>query len=248
MIRVETTAGILSEIFRPINAISDSCRIQFDQDGIVIPGAGPLNLAVVDIVVDKNAFKTYRTDGPVLGIKLGKIIDIINMASPSDKATLTLDDERNMLELELGHKEFVLGLVQLDSVPSQPDIPDTSYPVRFEIPQTVLSDTIDTASIFSDKITFEAMDESKHVVAKAEGDIDKTKVRLIHGNDIKSVKTAPIENSFGLGLLDDIVPVIPNKEDVEVKLAHDRPMILSYSSVDDFMDVSYTIAPWKQAD
>lgn len=247
MIRVETKAGVLDQIFRPINAISNSCKAHFNPDGIHIPGADQMNLAAVDVDVNRGAFESYEADGEILGIHLEKLMDALSRVNSSDKAYLNFDMERRLLELNVGYKEFVLGLVQIDSVPTQPHIPDVHYPVQFEVPQEAFADAIDTADVFADKVTFDVSDESDHILVLAEGDIDRTKVKLTRGRELDSLESSNIRNSFGLGLLDDAISVIPKGNNVNVELAHDRPISLAYTGIDDEMNVEFMIAPWKEA-
>jgi len=247
MVRVETTVGVLDQIFRPINAISDSCKVHFDPDGIHIPGAHPMNLAAVDIDIDQSAFDAYEADGDILGIHLEKLMKTLSKVNSSDEAVLQLDAESRLLELNTGYKKFVLGLVQLDSVPEQPPIPDVSYPVSFDVSQKAFADAIDTADLFADKVTFDVSKQSDHVLVLAKGDIDKTRVKLSKDEELEKLETGDVRNSFGLSLLYDAISVIPDERNIHVELAHDRPIIISYSAVDGELDASLTIAPWKEA-
>lgn len=246
MIRVETTAGVLNQIFRPVNAISESCKVRFNPEGIHIPGADPLNLAAVDVEVGRDAFDRYEADGALLGIHFEKLMKILGSVDPSDTAHLHLDTEKRLLELQVGHKKFILGLVQLDAVPTQPHIPDVAYPVQFSISQLDLADTIETAKVFADEVAFEISDGDNYVTVRAQGDIDRTIVKLNQGEELEFLETSNVKNSFSINLLDDAVSVIPDNKSAEVELAHDRPIVISYNAIQEEMDVTFTLAPWKE--
>lgn len=244
---VTTTAEVLNQMFRPVYAISSSCVVVFDNEGVRIPGADPTYLSIVDIEVPSKVFDSYSGEGIKLGLDLNRLMEILEMTDGESHSRLSLDEDNQLLNLQVENKEFVLGLVNLDAVPKQTDIPEIRYPVNFEIPQTTLADTIRTASVFSEKVTFEVEDGEKSIIARAEGDIDWTRVNLSKDPDVSVSRTADVTCSFSIDSLKNIVSVIPESTDILIELAHDRPIILNYSMIESASTVEFTFAPWHDA-
>lgn len=243
MLSVTTDPDSLNKIFSPVDAIAESCVVQFTEDGVVIPGTDGANMAIVDVKVSEHAFYDFESDGHRLGIALEKLMNVISMFDDSDEIQISLDEESELLRLEIENKQFVLGLLSHEAVPSQPNVPDVEYPIEFWTTQEILEGTVSAADLFAEKVTFQAEPGSDVVEVMARGDIDRTRIELPG----RSTIGGEIKCSFKLDLLSRIVSVIPSNTEPHVKLAHDRPMVIEYSILDEHGEVHFKLAPWQDS-
>lgn len=235
----------LSQIFQPIDVLSESCEIRYFEDGIRIPSVNKSKTIYEMVNVKKSAFDTFEEGNNKIGLGLEKLINVIDLRDPSEIVHFYLDEEKRYLRLDVGNKHFILGLLSLDAVPKPPEMPEVIYPVEFEISEEAFIDTIKTADVFGDKITFKVEKGKSSVEAVAQGDIDR-----INEENIASLNSSPngaVVCEFGLRFLTDIVSVIPNDVDVEIKLAHDRPMFIKYPIIDGDGSVTFHVAPWAES-
>lgn len=244
MLNLKTSIGNLKQIFSPVDEIADSCEVRFGENGLYIPAADRMSIAIADIHVDPDSFKKYDADGERVGLQLSKLTDVLSMAEDGDTTNIYLDDE-NLLHIEVENKESVLGLVSLDSVPKQPGIPDYEYGTTFSIEKSEFDDAVKTAGVFADKIVFEVDEENQTVQMKAEGDIDRTCVTL-DKDDFDSQKLRNLENSFSQNYLNDIVSVIPSETIITIRMTESHTMELEYPVIDEGGKVVFTIAPWNE--
>lgn len=203
-----------------------------------------MNIAIADIHVDSSLFEEYQSDGERVGIQLTKLTDVLSMAKDGDSAHIFLDDE-NLLHIEVENKEFVLGLVSLDSVPQQPGIPEYEYNTEFSLEKSLFEDSVRTAGVFAEKIVFQVDEERETVQMKAEGDIDRTCVTL-EKSDFEDCNLYNLKNSFSQGYLSDIVSVIPNETTTTIRMTASHTMELEYPIISDGGKVVYTLAPWNE--
>jgi len=241
---ITTTVGVLKQLLDPVDAIADSCKIQFHQDGVNIPATDPMKISMVNISVPKKAFESYEGDDLVIGIHLDRIMKLLSEIDSEETAHLEYDSGGNRLKLSVNRKNFILGLVQLDAIDQPPTVPEIQYPAKFTCDYSVLEDVVNTADIFDDKITFEFSSGKSCVYTHASGDIDETTV-MITQNELKSLETANTENSFSIDILSRIVYVIPTGSEIQVQIDDVKPAKIDYRIVNGEGNVEFRLAPWR---
>lgn len=243
MLDFRTSIGDLRQIFSPINKIAESCEIRFTEDGLYIPAADLTSIAIADIFVESSSFQVYESEGERIGLQLSKLTDILSMAQDEDFLKLHLDND-NLLHIEVENKEFVLGLVSLDSVPKQPSIPDYEYSTEFSLESAILEDSVKTTGVFADKIIFNIDETNEVIEMRAKGDIDRTCVTLGR-SDLEDYRLRNLENSFSQGYLSDIMSVIPNDTIAIVRMTASHTMEIEYPIINGGGNVVFTLAPWN---
>lgn len=241
---ITTTVGVLEQLLGPVDAIADSCKIKFNQEGINIPATDPMKISMVDISVPRHAFNAYNGDRLVIGIHLDRITKLLSEIESEETAHLKYDSSKNRLELNVNRKSFTLGLVQLDAIDQPPTVPQIRYPAEFTCEYSVLEDTVNTAEIFDNKITFDFSNSEGCVFVHASGDIDKTTVKITR-DELMGLETANIENSFSIDILSDIVSVIQSGSEIQVQIDDVKPAKIGYSIVEGEGEVKFQLAPWR---
>lgn len=244
MPNLRTSVGDLKEIFAPVDEIANSCEIRFTEEGLYIPAADRMNIAIADIFVKSDSFNEFESEGERVGLQLSKLTEVLGMAQEDDSSNLFLDDE-HLLHFEVENKEFILGLVSLDSVPQQPGIPDYDYVTEFSLGASELEDSVKTTGVFSDKVVFEVEEDSQTVEMKASGDIDRTCVKLGR-SDFEECDLTDLQNSFSQEYLSDIVSVIPSDTTVTISMTKNHTMELEYPIINGGGHVVFTLAPWNE--
>ncbi|WP_436343103.1 hypothetical protein [Natronorubrum sp. FCH18a] len=246
MLDTVAKVNLFKQTFLPVNTLTDECLVHFYEDGIAIPAVDRARMATVDVTIQASAFSSYNSSGLDIGIKLKKLSDALNMAKNSDMARMHFNEEDRLLELNAGNKEFVLGLINQDEILNQPEMPNIDHPVRFTISQDELEETIKTAELFSDELTFVCSSDSQQIDVLAQGDVDRTVVELTN-EELEDLIVGNIENEFSLKYLKKIVSGIPSDTAVDIQLSHDRPIEIHYSIADGLGRVSYALAPYQSS-
>ena len=88
---------VLEEYLDRINALFDGdgeCKIHLDADGIWTRAVDPANVGMADLSLDASRFESYEgAGGGVLGIDIGRLLEMLGIADGGDLVHLGLNQE-----------------------------------------------------------------------------------------------------------------------------------------------------------
>src|SRR5438445_7469058 len=178
---VITDIPLLRDSISSIAEIIDEGIFKINKDGIGLVAADRAMVAVVDLNIFSKAFEKYELDKDIaIGLNVSNLLYVIKRASPNDKITMNLENNKLELLIEGSSKRrFTIPVLDL-SQEEVPPIDQLEFTSESEVKPEVIESGIQDAEIVADSVLFEAS-PSKFVM-RAEGDVNKAELELEKGN------------------------------------------------------------------
>jgi len=209
--------------------IIDEGIFKFGKDGISLTAADRAMVAVIDLLISKDAFEEYEVkEEKEIGLNMTNFLSLLKRARGSDKVTLELVENRLTLTIHNGTKRrFTVPLLQLTRE-ELPPIEQLEFKATVTLKPEVLEDSIKDASVITDAITFHATKE--YFKISAEGDVSQAELELRQGDE-GLVDLQVEENSkakYPLDYLEKILKAAKISDEVTIKFAQDYPMRIDF--------------------
>src|SRR5438093_251960 len=92
---VTTDIPLLRDSISSIAEIIDEGIFKINKDGITLVAADRAMVAVVDLNISSKAFETFELDKDIaIGLNISNILSVIKRASPDDKISITLQNNK----------------------------------------------------------------------------------------------------------------------------------------------------------
>ncbi|MDY6777445.1 MAG: proliferating cell nuclear antigen (pcna), partial [Candidatus Nanohaloarchaea archaeon] len=205
------------------NLISEG-KFELNDDGIRLVAADPAMVALVEFMLEKEAFNSYDIDETKeIGINLENLYSILRRADSSDTLTLELkDDSKLVVRIENGStRTFSLPLLNIDQ--DDVSVDDLDFTVEADFKSATLSQGINDAAVVSDSVTINA--DSEAVVINAEGDNTDAEFRIEEGSDgmMELDADEAVKSMFSLDYLKKIMKAEKLSDTVRVRMGDDFP-------------------------
>ncbi|CAK7902201.1 proliferating cell nuclear antigen [[Candida] anglica] len=231
-------ASLLKKI---VDSIKDSvklCNFNCTEHGITVQAVDDSRVLLVSLLVGQSAFSEYRCDRDItLGIDLESFSKIIKCGNNEDYLTLLAEDSPdNVMTIFEDKKkervsEYSLKLMDIDSEFLKID--DMDYDTVINMPSAEfakivrdlknLSESL-TIIVTKDSVKFTSEGESGtgSVVLKPFTDMDKPE------ESVKVALSMPVNLTFGLKYLGDIIKATGLSGVITIKLADKTPALFEY--------------------
>jgi proliferating cell nuclear antigen len=209
--------------------IIDEGIFKFGKDGISLTAADRAMVAVIDLLISKDAFEEYEVEEEKeVGLNMTNFLSLLKRARGSDKVSLELVENRLILTIFNGTKRrFTVPLLQLTRE-EIPPIDQLEFKATVTLKPEVLEDAIKDASVITDAVTFHATKE--YFKISAEGDVSQAELELRQGDE-GLVDLQVQENSkakYPLDYLEKILKAAKISDEVTIKFAQDYPMRIDF--------------------
>jgi proliferating cell nuclear antigen len=209
--------------------IIDEGIFKFGKDGISLTAADRAMVAVIDLLISKDAFEEYEVEEEKeVGLNMTNFLSLLKRARGSDKVSLELVENRLILTIFNGTKRrFTVPLLQLTRE-EIPPIDQLEFKATVILKPEVLEDAIKDASVITDAVTFQATKEYFKIIA--EGDVSQAELELRQGDE-GLVDLQVQENSkakYPLDYLEKILKAAKISDEVTIKFAQDYPMRIDF--------------------
>lgn len=214
------------------------------KDGIYFSAVDHTMVAMVDLKLFASNFENYEVEGDQeVAVNLGEVIQVIKRAKASDKVVIELQKQANKLHITLlgsSTRKFVIPLLDIEKA----DTPSMNldFPATVEVNSSVLTESIQDASLVDDAVTFNVTKD--HFIIQAAGDLSQVEVKLdkgsqdIYGMDIK----ADSKSKYSLDYLKKIDKASKLADSVKIQFGKDYPIKVTYKTPEK-AEVSYILAP-----
>ena len=209
--------------------IIDEGIFKFGKDGISLTAADRAMVAVIDLLISKDAFEEYEVnEEKEVGLNMTNFLSLLKRARGSDKVSLELVENRLILTIFNGTKRrFTVPLLQLTRE-EIPPIDQLEFKASVTLKPEVLEDAIKDASVITDAVIFHATKE--YFKISAEGDVSQAELELRQGDE-GLVDLQVQENSkakYPLDYLEKILKAAKISDEVTIKFAQDYPMRIDF--------------------
>jgi len=242
------SADTLATYVDVLRTIVDEAKLHVDEDGLRTKAGDPANVAMQSISLDAAAFESYEADGGVLGVNLGRLDDVVGMASAGELVHLELDEETRKLQIAHGGLSYTLALIDPDSIRAEPDIPELDLSTHLVLEGRHLSRGAKAADLVSDHIEYRSdADETAFIIA-AEGDTDDTEL-AVGQEDLIQAQIPEAEHSLlSLDYVKDLLKPIDDDTEVTIELGTEFPVKWHYEFATGHGEVTSMLAPRIQSD
>jgi proliferating cell nuclear antigen len=215
---VETAAEIIDEgIFK------------FGKDGISFTAADRAMVAVIDLLISKEAFEYYEIEEEKeVGLNMTNFLSLLKRARGSNKISIEFGESKLILTIFNGTKRrFTVPLLQITRE-EIPPIEQLEFKANVILKPEILEDSVNDASVITDAITFYAMKDIFKI--SAEGDVSQTELELRPGDEglIELNVKEESRAKYPLDYLEKILKAAKISDEVSLRFAKDYPMRIDF--------------------
>jgi proliferating cell nuclear antigen len=234
---VLSDSNILKTSFDAISSIVDEVQMQADEEGLRLDALDRSHITFVHLELKKNVFDEYQCKEPLkINVDTEELMKVLKRAKSEDMVELTTDEGNLIITFEgEARRTFKIRLIDIEY--EAPSPPQLDYPTEFEIPFSLLKDSIQDIGIVSDKIALQ-IDEDKFK-ASAEGDFGDAKIEYLHGEKIQE----NAKSVFSLEKVKEMMKADKFSETAQIKLGNDMPLNLYLKMASDEGELSFLLAP-----
>ncbi len=236
-----TDAKLLKCSIDAISNMIDEAGVTVNKDGIRLKAMDPAHVALVDLELKNDVFDEFIVDGPVvLGIDLDRLNTILKRAGTSDKISLELDEENNVLDIKFKNsstRKFSLPLIEVSG--EEINVPSFDFPARVEISPSLVSEGIKDAEIVSDHVTFKIDENDLYIIAK--GDLGNVEVKISKDEAITHEVDGTCESMYSIEYLKDMIKASDIANSIKINLGENIPVRMDFLAPS--AKLSFLLAP-----
>ena len=234
---VLSDSNILKTSFDAISSIVDEVQMQADTEGLKLDALDRSHITFVHLELKSGVFDMYSCDEPLkINVDTEELMKVLKRGKSDDMLELAVDESNLIINFEgEARRTFKIHLIDIEYEPPTP--PQLEYPTEFEIPFTLLKNSIQDIDIVSDKISL-IVDENKFI-ASAEGEFGDATIEYLHGEKIED----NAKSVFSLEKIKEMLKADKFSEAVVLRLGNDMPLNLSLKMASDEGELSFLLAP-----
>jgi proliferating cell nuclear antigen len=234
---VLSDSNVLKTSFEAISSIVDEVQMKADSEGLRLDALDRSHITFVHLELKSALFDVYSCDEPLkINVDTEELMKVLKRAKSDDVVELTVDEGNLILTFEdEARRTFKIRLIDIEY--EAPSPPDLDYPSVFEIPFSLLKNSIQDIGIVSDKISL-MVDEDKFI-ASAEGEFGDAKIEYLHGEKI----TEKAKSVFSLEKIKEMLKADRFSETAVLSLGNDMPLNLAMKMVSEEGEISFLLAP-----
>jgi len=230
-------ANILKSSFDAISSIVDEVQIQTDSEGMRLNALDRGHVTFAHLEFKTSFFDEYICDEPEkINIDTDELMKVLKRSKSDDRVILSLDEGNFIITFEgYAKRQFKIRLIDMEY--ENPVPPNVDQPTKFEVPFSLLKDSINDIEIFSEKIFLKV--DSEKFIAKAEGDFGDASIEYIHGEKIDT----EAGSLFSLDKIRQMLKADKFSDVAIIQLGDDMPLNLTLKMVSDDGELSFLLAP-----
>lgn len=235
------------EFIQSLSTLVDEAVILVNPTGMYSKAVDPANVALVDVVVSKEAFEkdSFKASDHKFGIGLKEITDLLELIEDDDTVYTRYDEETQNLVIDIAGMSYSIALLDTSSIRKPPVTVERSKALTTVVIRGIhLKRGIKAAEKLSDYVFMECNNKTKTFVIKAVAVTSKVSLKL--GKNKLVSFNSPVDKVkalFDLDYLSNIVKVVKNETDVTLELAEGVALMIQYPIADKYGMISYYLAP-----
>lgn len=233
----------LANALNAVSIIVDEPTFKVSSEGIAIRSMDPARVAMVDFMLQKEAFSSYSALGTdVITLNLTEIKKILNRAKKDDVVGLEFTPgKKARIEIKGNYYRLFTVPVLSPFEGEETPLPKVNYTASAKLAVEGFREAILDANMVSDHVLIEIM--KNRVNALASGDITTADIQLKIGDNVlldTEVKEAA-KSYYSLSYLVEIMKAVKNAAVAELHISTDLPLKLKFEVEDCMLD--YYLAP-----
>ncbi len=239
-----TEPRYLKDSILVISELVNEVNLKFTKDKVELIAIDPANVAMVVFKLLSSAFSEYQLDkDKVIGVNLSHFTQILKRAKPTDILTLTLDEEKNRLDVLLKGsttRNFSIALLDIDE--REQKVPNLKFAGKVETNTLLFTEAIEDMDVIADSLSFHL--NGKSFLIKSEGTTSTAQVTLNHDEEtnIEHDKGDEIRSRYSIEYLKKIAKAAKLANMVSLEFGPDYPLRTEYRVLDK-LSLSFVLAP-----
>jgi len=242
---VKVKAEVLKEVVDVIATLVDEAKFNITKDAVTVKAVDPAHVAMVDLSLERGAFESYRADDGELGLDMDKIKEVLKLARATDIISITHEEEKNRLVLNVGNTTRRMSLVDTAGM-SDPKVPSLNLPAKVTIRADELRQGIRASESVSDHIALIAGPDGFEIVSEGDTDTVSHKVPKELLEELSAKET--VRSLFPLDYFSNMVKAISTAPTVRLYLGSDYPVKMEFKVSGGKGEVKYLLAPRIESD
>jgi proliferating cell nuclear antigen len=245
LFQAKVKSETLKSIVDVVSTLVDEAKFNVDPKGVALKAVDPAHVAMIDLKIEQSAFEEYEADETELGVDLDKIKEVLRLARGGDIISLSQDEDKNRLVVDVGNVTRRMNLVDTTGM-SDPKVPNLNLPAKIALTAEELQKGIKAAESISDHIALTATPEGFEMVS--EGDTDSVTLKLPKDKLVSLDCKDNVRSLFPLDYFSNMIRAIPVGTVVSMNLGNDYPVKMEFTIADGKGTVSYLLAPRIESD
>lgn len=231
-------ASLLKKI---VDSIKDSvklCNFNCTEHGLTVQAVDDSRVLLVSLLVGQSAFTEYRCDRDItLGIDLESFSKILRCGNNEDFLTLLAEDKPDSVMTIFEDKkkervsEYSLKLMDIES--DFLNIDDMDYEATITMPSTEFSKVVRDLKNLSESLSIVVTKDSVKLSSEGESGTGSVVLKpysdMDHPEESINVNLdSPVDLTFGLKYLGDIIKATALSSQITIKLADKTPALFEY--------------------
>lgn len=240
MFKAELKAETLKSLVYVVSTLVDEVKFCTHVDSVSMKAIDPAHIAMIEILIDADAFISYEADESEIGLDLDKVKSILKLAGPSDVIRLEHDPDQGRLTLTIGNLVRRMSLVETTGM-ADPKVPQIDIASSIRIPIEELQRGIRASESISDHLKLTLSPDCFEL--SCEGDLDLASLKVPASDKVIIESDATVSSQYPLDFFSNIVKVIPAGTEVELRFQNDWPVRVFFTLADGHVEVKYLLAP-----
>ncbi|MDP1552014.1 MAG: proliferating cell nuclear antigen (pcna) [Methanobacteriaceae archaeon] len=234
--------NILKTSFDAISSIVDEVQIQTDSQGFRLDALDRSHITFVHLELKASLFDEYVCDEPEkINVDTEELMKVLKRSKSDDRVYMSLDEGNFIITFEgEAKRRFKIRLIDIEY--EAPSPPNLEYPTEFEVPFSLLKDSIQDIDIFSDKIAMSV--DGDRFAASAEGEFGDANIEYLHGEKIGT----NARSVFSLEKIKEMLKADKFSDVATINLGDDMPLNLKLRMVSEEGELSFLLAPRIEAE
>lgn len=233
---------LLKESVNIISELVNEVTFKVSKDKIELLAMDPASVAMVDFKMLAPAFVEYDVQKPCsLSISLEGLKSILKRAKPTDAVQLSLDEDRNRLNIEIigdTKRSFTLSLLNIDE--NEVNIPKLSYSAKIEISSAKLEEAVEDMNVIAESVALVA--EQGKFTVKSESNLSDAKVDLSSSETVIELTEEKASSKYSIEYLKKMVNGCKLAETTALNFGNDYPLRMEFLVLDK-LKLSFILAP-----
>jgi proliferating cell nuclear antigen len=240
MFEVDIKVDTLKSVFSILTPIVGEIKLTADEEGWKIKAVDPAHVAMVDLIISKEAFDKYDVEPMELGLNVERMLEHLKSAKSDDLVSMNLDKD-NRLVVSMSNLTLKMPLVDASGF-SDPKVPNLQLPVGLKLNSGELQKGLKVSASISDYITFDCS-EDKLVMTSSE-DLSSMTLELSKGTEYEEINfEKPAKSSFSLDYFTQLMKGVGPNRDISLNLGNSYPLKMDFDFAEGKGHARYLLAP-----
>lgn len=235
---------LLKESINIISELVNEVEFKVDKTKVELIAMDPANVAMIDFKILSSAFSEYDpgkcTD---LAVSLDNLKAVLKRAKPTDTITLSLDDEKNRLKVELvgeNKRTFNISLLNIEN--NEQRVPELNFAAKIETSTVKFDEAIEDMDVVAESVALTA--EKEKFCVKSESNFSDARAEIPASSDttVSMTGKAGISSKYSIEYLKKMIKGSKLAENVIIQFGNDYPLRVDYVLLDK-LKLGFILAP-----